>query len=116
MGVSHSEPVLYMIKYLYITTINGSYTFLPHGHIYSYTGSPYLIVYSTISIVTQGLSSEDLLVNLYLLVLSNVESWVDVDYSLCEKLVQGGMLLQNINDLQYLEKMPVDKSEVIITY
>lgn len=48
--------------------------------------------------------------------LSNVESWVDVDYSLCEKLVQGGMLLQNINDLQYLEKMPVDKSEVIITY
>lgn len=62
---------------------------------------------------TQGLSSEDVLMQLYLLVFSNIECWVDVGHSLCEKLIQGGMLLQNINDLKYLERMPVNKSEVL---
>lgn len=63
-------------------------------------------------LVSQGLSSEDMLMQLYLLVLSNLEGWVDVSQSLCTKLVQGGMLLQNINDVQYLGGLAIDKSEV----
>ena len=78
----------------------------------TFVGSDYITCTLFITLVTQGLSSEDILMQLYLLVLSNIESWVDVSSNVCMKLARGGMLLQNINDLQYLGGLPVDKSEV----
>ena len=63
--------------------------------------------------VSQGLSSEDDLVQLYLLVASNIEGWVDVSQKVCKILVCNGMLLQNVNHLLLVATLPqTDTSEV----
>ena len=63
--------------------------------------------------VSQGLSSEDDLVQLYLLVASNIEGWVDVSQKVCKILVCNGMLLQNVNHLLHVATLPqTDTSEV----
>ena len=67
--------------------------------------------------MSQGLSSEDDLVQLYLLVASNIEGWVDVSQKVCKILVCNGMLLQNVNHLLHVATLPqIDTSEVSVKY
>ena len=67
--------------------------------------------------MSQGLSSEDDLVQLYLLVASNIEGWVDVSQKVCKILVCNGMLLQNVNHLLHVATLPqIDTSEVSVNY
>ena len=67
--------------------------------------------------MSQGLSSEDDLVQLYLLVASNIEGWVDVSQKVCKILVCNGMLLQNVNHLLHVTTLPqIDTSEVSVKY
>lgn len=67
---------------------------------------------STYISVTQGLSMNDDLVQVYLLLSSNIEGWVDVSGSVCSELANCGLLLQNINELEYIRTLPVESSEV----
>ena len=62
--------------------------------------------------MTQGLKSEDLLAQLYLVVISNIEGWVDVNVSLCKKVASQGLLLQNIHHLEYFRTQHIENSEV----
>jgi len=73
----------------------------------------YFSVYTFDLTVSQGLSSEDDLVQLYLLVASNIEGWVDVSQRVCKILVCSGMLLQNVYHLLHVAALPqIDTSEV----
>lgn len=67
-----------------------------------------MLFHKTILSVTQGLSSEDVLAQVYLLVLTNMEGWVDVSRPLCTKLVCGGKLLSHVNDLKYLGQLTTE--------
>lgn len=73
----------------------------------------YFSMYTFDLTVSQGLSSEDDLVQLYLLVASNIEGWVDVSQRVCKILVCSGMLLQNVYHLLHVAALPqIDTSEV----
>ena len=54
----------------------------------------------------------DDLVQVYLLLGSNIEGWVDVSSSICSELATHGLLLQNINELEYIRTLSVENSEV----
>ena len=60
---------------------------------------------------TQGLSCNEELMQLYLLVSSNVEGWLDVSVSVCS-WVACGSLMQNINRLLYFISIPHGGSDV----
>lgn len=62
--------------------------------------------------MTQGLTVEDDLLQLYLIVTSNIEGWVDVSQSVCRELAYQGMLLQNINHMLHIRTLPNIQSEV----
>ena len=67
---------------------------------------------STYISVTQGLSMNEDLVQVYLLLSSNIEGWVDVSGSICSELATRGLLLQNINELEYIRTLSIENSEV----
>ena len=58
----------------------------------------------------------DALAQIYLLVLTNLEGWVDVSGPLCARLAGGGKLLGHVNELKYLGQLATEKSEVNIMY
>ena len=67
-------------------------------------------------VATQGLSCQDDLIHIYLLVSSNIEGWLDVSEDVCEQIAFRGLLLQDINHLLYFAGLPASASEVSYNY